>query len=221
MTAERSSLLPAASLGANEELFMANSTRIDRQPITNNFQSGLFSGHGSIEIDSSMQPFSFNESLFVDEFPTFQSYPSSPLLCTSVFSAPPSWCTWSRGGVSSLIVMADTSMASFESNSNFLVSLQVENPYAQHNANLIIQALRALPTMMLRRHTFPWFIHSHAHLLSKPSGTALPRALSSCMSIAQIFASRTAETKPFLWCAIRAEYRRFKNEVRIVTVNPI
>ncbi|KAF2099004.1 hypothetical protein NA57DRAFT_76240 [Rhizodiscina lignyota] len=99
-----------------------------------------------------------------------------------------------------------------ELDSNLLVIQQTERPHAQHNADLIIQSLRSFPTMMLRRETFPWFIHPHSHLLSKSEGAALPEALSTCMGIAQMFASRTSETKPFLWSTIKAEYRRFANE---------
>jgi hypothetical protein len=76
--------------------------------------------------------------------------------------------------------------------------------------------LRSFPTMMLRRETFPWFIHPHSQLLSKSTGAPLPEALSNCMSIAQMFASRTSETKYFLRQTIRAEHRRFMSEVRFL-----
>ena len=66
--------------------------------------------------------------------------------------------------------------------------------------------------MMLRRETFPWFIHPQSQLLSEPARTALPEALSTCMSIAQMFALRTSETMRFLWRAIKTEYRRLLSE---------
>ncbi|KAL6406989.1 Fatty acyl-CoA reductase [Ilyonectria robusta] len=61
--------------------------------------------------------------------------------------------------------------------------------------------------MMLRRQTFPPFIHPHWH---KP---CLPEKLASCMSIAQLFVARTPETRLFLWRIIEAEEQRFRDEV--------
>ncbi|KAF2495287.1 hypothetical protein BU16DRAFT_385713 [Lophium mytilinum] len=169
-------------------------------------------------IDPNAQTFSFNESLTLDGFLAFDYDTSGQLQSLSDVSMTPyykgdqkspSWCTWTSTGVS-LSVVNENYMV--ELDSHLLAVLQKERPHAQHNANLVIQAVRSFPTMMLRRNTFPWYIHPHSHLLSKSPKGALPEALSTCMSIAQIFASRTAETKFYLWCAIRAEYRRFINE---------
>lgn len=121
-----------------------------------------------------------------------------------------SWCTWMRGNVSLAVV---TENLSEKSNSNLLAVVQLRRPHAQHNADLIIQSLRSFPTMMLRRETFPWFIHPHSQLLSKTTG-AVSEALSNCMSIAQLFASRTPETKHFFRQTIGAEHRRFTSQVR-------
>jgi hypothetical protein len=89
-----------------------------------------------------------------------------------------------------------------------LTHLRFQNPTMKQAASLIVHALSAFPQMMLRRHTFPPFIHPYWH---QPS---LPEKLASCMSIAQLFGARTPETRPFLWRAIEAEERRFRNEVR-------
>lgn len=124
-----------------------------------------------------------------------------------------SWCAWMRDNVSLAVVTENPSVTS---NSNLLAVFQPGRPHAQHNADLIIQSLRSFPTMMLRRETFPWFIHPHSHLLSKSAGATLPEALSNCMSIAQMFASRTSETKHFLRQTLGAEYRRFVSEVRFL-----
>ena len=126
-----------------------------------------------------------------------------------------SWCAWMRGNVS-LAVVTENSAAKSSSNMNFL-ALQPWRPHAQHNADIIIQSLRSFPTMMLRRETFPWFIHPHSQLLSQSSDDTLPEALSHCMSIAHMFASRTSETRLFLRQIIGAEYRRFKVEVRLLS----
>ncbi|KAE8451017.1 hypothetical protein EG329_005457 [Mollisiaceae sp. DMI_Dod_QoI] len=179
-------------------------------------QSVSRAGHPSVDL--STQTFPLNESFTLDELLAFEDYSSGQLQClTDVPVDPgyklkrqsPSWCSWTAGGVS-LSVVTENPIAGLDSNP--LEILQTERPHAQHNANLVIQSLRSLPTMMLRRETFPWFIHPHSQLLSKPPSTTLPEALSTCMSIAQMFASRTLETKSFLWCTIRAEYRRFITE---------
>lgn len=74
-------------------------------------------------------------------------------------------------------------------------------------AGLLSQAISAFPQMMLRRQTFPPFIHAHWHLPS------LPETLANCMSIAQLFATRTTETRPFLWRTIGIEVKRLQDEV--------
>ena len=75
--------------------------------------------------------------------------------------------------------------------------------------------------MMLRRETFPWYIHQQSQILfnsvdsSNPTLAApLPEALSDCMSIAQMFTLRTPETKPFFWRTVTAQYHRWSKEVR-------
>lgn len=77
----------------------------------------------------------------------------------------------------------------------------------QHASRVIMQMLYAYPQMMLRRQTFPPFIHPHWH------EKRLPDTLATCMSIAQLFAARTPETEPFLWRTISAEEERFREQV--------
>lgn len=77
----------------------------------------------------------------------------------------------------------------------------------QHASRLIMQMIYAYPQMMLRRQTFPPFIHPRWHQKH------LPEALGNCMSIAQLFAARTPETGPFLWKMIDAEEGRFREKV--------
>ena len=91
-----------------------------------------------------------------------------------------------------------------------LALLQPSSHVVQHNTHLMVQALRAYPLMMLRRETLPPFIHPHWHRQSSP---ALPDPLSNCMSIAQMYAFRSEETKPFLWRTIKAEDERFTSQV--------
>jgi hypothetical protein len=45
-------------------------------------------------------------------------------------------------------------------NSAFLGRLRITDPVSQHSASLVVQTLRAFLQMMLRRQTFPPFIHT-------------------------------------------------------------
>ncbi|KAI1070404.1 hypothetical protein LB507_010310 [Fusarium sp. FIESC RH6] len=77
----------------------------------------------------------------------------------------------------------------------------------QYASRVIMQMLYAFPQMMLRRQTFPPFIHPHWHQKH------LPETLGNCMSIARLFAARTAETESFLWKMISAEEERFRDKL--------
>ncbi|KAF2151445.1 hypothetical protein K461DRAFT_295500 [Myriangium duriaei CBS 260.36] len=113
------------------------------------------------------------------------------------------WCFWSQSGVSLALTdrgpMADLGLCSPAHLRNF-------GPIANHNADIIIQSLRAIPTMMQRRETFPWFIHKCSHM-GGPNEEASFEPLVTCMSIAHMFVLRTAETRPALWAAITTEIR--------------
>ena len=122
-----------------------------------------------------------------------------------------SWCAWMRGNFS-LAGVNEVFVANIGSNT--LMESPLGRPHALHSADLIIHSLRAFPTMMLRRETFPWFIHPHSNSLPMSAGAGLPEALCNCISIAQMFISRTNETRPFLHRTIGAEYRRLNLEVR-------
>ncbi|KAI0120999.1 hypothetical protein BJ170DRAFT_156515 [Xylariales sp. AK1849] len=91
-----------------------------------------------------------------------------------------------------------------------LARLQPTDPVAQHNLRLIYHTMRAYPYMMLRRETFPPFIHPHWHRQSTP---ALPWPLANCMSIAKLFVSRTSETVAFLWQTVKSESQRCLDEM--------
>jgi hypothetical protein len=88
----------------------------------------------------------------------------------------------------------------------YLKPLPMTDRVAHQYALTVIRVIRGYPQMMLRQDTFPPFIHTCMYGASgDASGMTLPRPLANCMSIAQIFASRTEETKPILWHAIAAE----------------
>ena len=142
----------------------------------------------------------------------------SAILCskTDPTSKSGSWCSWMRPGFSLAIVTSIPTPTKVPTpTSNVLAILQVQRSRAHSYADVVIQSLRSFPTMMLRRETFPWFIHPHSHLLSQPARASLPEALSACIGISQLFTSRTSETKYFLWRTIRAEHRRSRNDVCI------
>jgi hypothetical protein len=188
----------------------------------NDAQLQFISGNKRQPVDLTTQRSPLKELLTFDELFAFEDDTLGQHQCSADVSLAlhdnldqksASWCAWMRGNVSLAVV---TENPSVKSNSNLLAVLQLGRPHAQHNADLIIQSLRSFPTMMLRRETFPWFIHPHSQLLSKSTGAALPEALSNCMSIAQMFASRTSETKYFLRQTIGAEYRRFISKVRFL-----
>ncbi|CAM1508646.1 Fc.00g054940.m01.CDS01 [Cosmosporella sp. VM-42] len=88
-----------------------------------------------------------------------------------------------------------------------LIHLRHGNPASKYAASLISNILSAFPQMMLRRQTFPPFIHPYWY------SSTLPEKLSVCMSIAQLFAARTPETRPFLWRVIETEEQRFRDEM--------
>lgn len=89
-----------------------------------------------------------------------------------------------------------------------LTRLPYQREASHHAAKLVLQTLYAFPQMMLRRKTFPPFIHPQWH---EP---CLPEALANCMSIAQLFAARTPETRAFLWRTIHGEEQRLRENVR-------
>ncbi|EXJ59234.1 hypothetical protein A1O7_06666 [Cladophialophora yegresii CBS 114405] len=180
--------------------------------------------------DGCYQSFDFNlqESAFNDNFTVDGMYaPDSDALVqdhslVDVSVAPyakshprlKDWCDWSSHGLS-LAVVTERFPTLPDPGVGTVAGLWTERAQAQSSADLIVQSLRAFPTMMLRRETFPWFIHPQSQLMSKAGSgaTALPDAISTCMGIAQIFTARTPETKPFLWRIIRGEYRRLVNEM--------
>lgn len=184
--------------------------------VVNDAHLPFTSGNERQLVDLTTQRSPLKEFLTFDELFAFEDDTSGQHQCLADVSMtlhdnlnqkPASWCAWMRSNVSLAVMTENTSV---KPNSSFLTVLQSERPHAQHNANVIIQSLRSFPTMMLRRETFPWFIHPHSQ------GTALPEAISNCMSIAQMFTLRTSETKSFLRQTIGGEHRRFISEVRFL-----
>lgn len=182
-------------------------------------------GTGYTPVDMTSQIPSLDEFLMIDGLLAFddilslqcQSLPEVPVApYESLDLQTQTWCGWMRRGISMSSVTENTILHSKSSHASFI---QIERPFAHHNADLGIQSLRAFPAMMLRRETFPWFIHQQSQILSNPATADLPEALSNCMSIAQMFALRTSETTPVLWRTIKVEYRRWSKEVCIMSTS--
>lgn len=171
------------------------------------------------------KPVSYSDLPPFDEFITMGDNPiehyqhpaeHSPSLKKGHPQSTMAWCAWMESNPSLAIVEKDSPLTTTPSPwSDFLSLSHSRRPQNHHNADIIIQALRAFPTMMLRRETFPWFIHSQSQLLStSPSPNAcLPEALSNCMSIAQMFLSRTSETRHFHRQMMNAEHHRLTLQV--------
>ena len=84
--------------------------------------------------------------------------------------------------------------------------VRFSNPITQNNANHIIRILECMPYMMLRRETFPAFIHSY-----KGVQNSLPEPLLTCMDISQLFTSRRKSNNSLIWRTCQAELFRLRN----------
>jgi hypothetical protein len=202
-------------LGHDEASFNVDFAFTDS--VTSNGQLGTGTEFPSLDIIA--QNPSLDEFLALDGLLAFEGVEYAQQQSLVEFSMAPyekldtwsqSWCGWMKRGVP-LSGVIERHAA--QPRPNRALVAPVQRPIAQHNADLVIQSVRAFPTMMLRRETFPWFIHRHSNVLPGSSQDVLPEALSNCMSIAQMFALRTSETKSFLWRTIKGEYRRLSNEV--------
>lgn len=97
--------------------------------------------------------------------------------------------------------------------SDFLVPVPISDPVSKFTANVVMEMLCAFPQMMLRRETFPPFIHGHWYCPSGSMASALPKPLVNCMGLAQVFASHNLETRSFLWRTVREEQRSSAEKV--------
>jgi hypothetical protein len=77
---------------------------------------------------------------------------------------------------------------------------------------MIIDMVHAYPRMMMRRETFPPFIHAFSPAGESPDEQSkLPENLTNCMGIAQLFAVCNDDTRLFVWGTIWAELRRLRS----------
>lgn len=97
--------------------------------------------------------------------------------------------------------------------SNFLVPVPISDPVSKFTASIVMQMLCAFPQMMLRRETFPPFVHGHWYCPSGATASALPKPLVNCMGLSQVFASHNPDTRSFLWRTVREEQRSSAEKV--------
>jgi hypothetical protein len=109
----------------------------------------------------------------------------------------------------------DASQPTQRSDADYLARLPVPDNVSQFAATTVMQKLLAFPRMMLRRETFPPFIHGHWYRASGAAELALSEPLVNCIGIAQVFASQNPESKPFLWRTIKMEQRSFIEKVGV------
>jgi hypothetical protein len=86
---------------------------------------------------------------------------------------------------------------------------EVQTSLQKAHATLIIDMIRPYHRMMMRRETFPPFVHAYAP--SEDGQDRLPAQLTNCMGIAQLFAVCNDDTRTFLWNTIRKEMRGFRD----------
>ncbi|KAH8694290.1 hypothetical protein BGW36DRAFT_384678 [Talaromyces proteolyticus] len=88
---------------------------------------------------------------------------------------------------------------------------------SQLYANMIIDMIRTYPQMMIRRETFPPFVHPH--LENDAHGEGLPFPLENCMGISHLFALRDTESQSFPWSIVLTEMNSFINKFAVLSKN--
>ena len=98
-----------------------------------------------------------------------------------------------------------------------IVRQEPEKPDYHMSAILLFQILGSFSSMMLRPETLPPFIHPTFHPENFSSieinNAGVFEALSNCISISQLFQSRTKENSRFVWGSIRQEHERIWHNV--------
>ena len=84
-------------------------------------------------------------------------------------------------------------------------------PSAKMSALFLNRIIGSYPAMMVRKETFPPFIHPHT---SSGDGAHLPEPLLNCTRLAQMFVNRSKETSKFVWRTIKMEQERLWNDVK-------
>ncbi|ORY12875.1 hypothetical protein BCR34DRAFT_286370 [Clohesyomyces aquaticus] len=81
-------------------------------------------------------------------------------------------------------------------------------PESRSIALFLMNIIGSFPRMMLRKETFPPFIHPKCHWNLNSKEDELPEMLVNCMTLAEMFTVRTKKTSNLLWRTVRMEYER-------------
>lgn len=84
------------------------------------------------------------------------------------------------------------------------------------SSSFIISILRSYPRSMIRKCTFPPFIHPQSDGTDGSPDSPLPEPLAVCMNIAELFLNRTRENVSLVWPTIWIEQERIMNNVRLM-----
>jgi hypothetical protein len=99
-----------------------------------------------------------------------------------------------------------------------LVPRSMKKDGAQMSAFFLSRIFSSYPEKMMRKETFPPFIHPRFFSFGPGENNIdpLPEALVNCMSLAKMFNGRTKESSKLVWRTIRMEIERLRVEVSTV-----
>ena len=158
----------------------------------------------SLDFDSQMDYFSYHSEKGL-QIPTF-----SPTLPACITKPSSSLTESSPPGMVSRITR---SLSLDKSPSGHFTKNKFHTSDRQIFVTMIIDIIHAYPRMMMRRETFPPFIHT-----CSPNGgnqdewSRVPENLTNCMGIAQLFTVCNDDTRLFVWGTIWAELRRLRSQ---------
>lgn len=135
----------------------------------------------------------------------------SPALSNTIISSP----SLSLSSLSTTAITATAISSPFDIVlSGHFNKTEVQTCIQKAYATMIIDMIHAYPRMMMRRETFPPFVHA-----CSPAGdtevdqSRLPEHLKNCMGIAQLFAVCNDDTRSFVKATMLAEIREFGNRI--------
>jgi hypothetical protein len=88
----------------------------------------------------------------------------------------------------------------------------VDTPRAQMATMMLAQMIASFPYMMMRKETFPPFIHPRCYDYSR-SSNELPEMLKDCMGLAHMFHSKKRESNKVFWRSVRMEQEKLYTQV--------
>jgi hypothetical protein len=90
----------------------------------------------------------------------------------------------------------------------------LETPQAQMATMMLTQIIASFPYMMIRKETFPPFIHPRCY--DYPSGSDdISEILKDCMGLAHMFHTKKRESNKMFWRSVRIEQEKLYAQVCI------